>query len=91
MPGGGTASASVAPSGTGSPTDEPAPTGPNAVGISNFAFTPATLTVPVGTLVTWTNKDEEPHTIAAGDGSFSLAGARHQRDLLLLVPEGRHL
>ncbi len=74
MPGGGTASASVAPSGTGSPTEAPAPTGPNAAGISNFAFAPATLTVPVGTQLTWTNKDEERHTVAAGDGSFHSPG-----------------
>jgi plastocyanin len=28
------------------------------------------LTVPVGTTVTWTNHDEEPHTVVANDGSF---------------------
>jgi amicyanin len=47
-----------------------APAGSNAVTIENFKFDPATVTVPVGTTVTWTNKDEEPHTIAAKDGSF---------------------
>ena len=55
-------------------TTAPAPTGPNAVSISNFAFAPATLTVPVGTTVTWTNHDEEPHTVVAGDGSFHSPG-----------------
>ncbi|GAA4568825.1 hypothetical protein [Planotetraspora kaengkrachanensis] len=30
--------------------------------IKNFAFAPAAVTVPVGTTVTWTNTDEEPHT-----------------------------
>lgn len=40
------------------------------VDISNFAMTPAQLTVPVGTTVTWTNHDDEPHTVAAKDGSF---------------------
>jgi len=39
-------------------------------GRTGFKFDPATLTVPVGSTVTWTNKDEEPHTIAAKDGSF---------------------
>ena len=42
--------------------------------ISDFKFNPATLTVPVGTTVTWTNEDEEPHTIAAKDGSFRSPG-----------------
>jgi len=51
-----------------------APQGANAVDITNFAFAPATLTVPVGSTVTWTNHDEEPHTIAAGDGSFHSPG-----------------
>ncbi len=50
------------------------PAGANAVNIDNFAFAPATLTVPVGTTVTWTNRDEEPHTVAAADGSFHSPG-----------------
>jgi plastocyanin len=76
MNGGGTASASAAaaPSATGSPTEAPAPTGPNAFSINNFAFVPATLAVPVGTTATWTNHDEEPHTVVANDGSFHSPG-----------------
>ena len=35
-----------------------------AVVIDNFAFGPGTLTVPLGTTVTWTNKDDIPHAIA---------------------------
>ncbi len=31
---------------------------------------PATLTVPVGTSVTWTNRDDIPHTVASTDGVF---------------------
>jgi amicyanin len=54
--------------------DAPAPEGGTAVSISDFKFNPATLTVPVGATVTWTNKDEEPHTIAAKDGSFHSPG-----------------
>ncbi|BBZ79407.1 hypothetical protein MANY_47440 [Mycolicibacterium anyangense] len=45
-----------------------------AVDITNFAFTPATLTVKVGDTVTWTNHDEEPHTVVADDGSFHSPG-----------------
>ena len=35
---------------------------------SGFAFVPATLTVRAGTTVTWTNDDEEPHTVTSGKG-----------------------
>ncbi|BBZ28923.1 hypothetical protein MMAD_32180 [Mycolicibacterium madagascariense] len=53
------------------PTSGPsAPVGGPAVSIDDFAFAPITLTVPVGSTVTWTNKDGEPHTVVANDGSF---------------------
>jgi plastocyanin len=45
-------------------------TGGNAVTIDNFAFGPSSLTVAVGTKVTWTNKDSDAHTVTADDGSF---------------------
>src|ERR1700712_4991472 len=51
-----------------------APVGGTAVGITDFTFSPTTLTVPVGATVTWTNKDAEPHTVAANDGSFHSPG-----------------
>jgi amicyanin len=54
--------------------DSPAQQGGTAVAITDFKFNPATLTVPVGSTVTWTNQDEEPHTIAAKDGSFHSPG-----------------
>jgi plastocyanin len=50
---------------------------PAAVGIKDFRFTPPTLTVPVGTTVTWTNHDEEPHTITSATGAFSSTGLSH--------------
>ncbi|CAN5639159.1 hypothetical protein BH09ACT7_BH09ACT7_25090 [soil metagenome] len=56
------------------PADAPAPQGGNAVDINNFAFAPASLTIPVGATVIWTNRDEEPHTVVAGDGSFHSPG-----------------
>src|SRR5271156_6454542 len=31
---------------------------------------PATVTVPVGTTVTWTNRDDIPHTAVSTDGVF---------------------
>ena len=55
-------------------TVAPAPVAGTAVDITNFAFTPATLTVKAGDTVTWANHDEEPHTVAADDGSFHSPG-----------------
>ncbi len=37
------------------------------VTIDNFSFTPATLTVPAGTEVTWINHDDIPHTVVSDD------------------------
>jgi len=41
-----------------------------AVKIDNFVFGPQTITVPVGTTVTWTNSDDIPHTAVSTDGVF---------------------
>jgi plastocyanin len=38
------------------------------VKIDNFSFGPTALTVPVGTTVTWTNRDDIPHTVVSTDG-----------------------
>jgi plastocyanin len=66
------------PSMTGAPpgtaTGSPAAVAGDQVSIDNFAFAPATLTVKAGSTVTWTNHDEEPHTVAATDGSFHSPG-----------------
>jgi plastocyanin len=40
---------------------------PATVNIDNFSFTPQTLTVRVGTKVTWINKDDVPHTVRSDD------------------------
>jgi plastocyanin len=41
-----------------------------AVKIDNFSFGPATLTVAVGTTVTWVNHDDIPHNVVSTDGLF---------------------
>jgi len=38
-----------------------------------FMFAPTALTVKAGSTVTWTNKDEEPHTIVSDTGLFRSA------------------
>jgi plastocyanin len=40
------------------------------VKIDNFSFGPADLTVPVGTTVTWTNRDDIPHTVVSTEKVF---------------------
>jgi plastocyanin len=49
--------------------DQP-PAANAAVNIDNFVFGPQTITVPVGATVTWTNKDDIPHTSVSTEGVF---------------------
>src|SRR5205814_8632628 len=37
------------------------------VSIDNFSFSPTPITVPVGTTLTWTNRDDIPHTVVSDD------------------------
>jgi plastocyanin len=57
------------------PAPAPAPTpGPTAADveleISGFAFKPNTITIEVGTTVTWTNMDSAPHTVTTRETLF---------------------
>jgi plastocyanin len=52
-----------------SSADPGAPVATNTVAITNFAFSPAVATVRVGSTITWTNQDGEPHTVTSKDGS----------------------
>ena len=57
--------------GSRSVTANDQPSAANAtVKIDNFVFGPQTVTVPVGSTVTWTNKDDIPHTAVSTDGVF---------------------
>ncbi len=62
----------VAPHRTSKPTPAKPATASVAVAIQikMFAFTPKVLTIAPGTTVTWTNVDEEPHTVTAVGGAF---------------------
>lgn len=44
------------------------------VAIFNYKFDPEVLTVPAGTTVTWTNKDEVPHSVVSSDKRFTQSG-----------------
>ena len=46
---------------------------PAAVRIDNFNFTPPTLVVAPGTTVTWTNADDDVHTVVEKDRKFKSA------------------
>jgi len=50
------------------PDGKPAPE--VAVKIDNFSFSPATITVPAGTTIRWTNRDDIPHTVVSEDKIF---------------------
>jgi plastocyanin len=52
---------------------------PAAVAIHNFHFVPATLTVAAGTTVTWTNDDNDVHTVTDRGRAFR-SGALDSKD-----------
>jgi plastocyanin len=45
----------------------------NQVVIKTFKYGPKDITVPVGTTVTWLNKDNEVHTVVSKNGKFRSA------------------
>jgi len=51
----------------GHPAAPPVAPAAAKVTIGNFTFGPQTLTVKVGTTVTWTNDDDIPHTVVSDD------------------------
>jgi plastocyanin len=48
-----------------------AKTAPVEIKIDNFSFSPATITIPAGTTVRWTNRDDIPHTVVSDDQKFA--------------------
>src|SRR5579872_1465443 len=88
---GGTTSGGATPTPTqagNTPTTAPAGNTPTAttsgstmaVSITSsgtFAFSPATITVKVGTKVTWTNNTSAPHTVTSDDGTSFDSGSNN--------------
>ena len=46
------------------------PAGGAAIKIDNFSFGPATITIPAGSTVTWTNNDDVPHVVTSDDNKM---------------------
>ncbi len=42
--------------------------------VKDIAFNPTPLTVKTGSTVTWTNMDNEPHTVVSDTGAFKSGG-----------------
>jgi plastocyanin len=47
---------------------------PTRIVVKDFMFTPTPLTVKAGSTVTWTNMDDEPHTVVSDTGLFKSGG-----------------
>jgi plastocyanin len=63
--------AAVSPSAPPTPAVSTSPVATNEVDIVNFAFSPAVITVRVGTTVRWTNQDQDAHTVAIAGAPVS--------------------
>jgi amicyanin len=50
-----------------------------AVAIKNYAFAPASVSVAVGTTVTWTNDDTAPHTVTVSSGPVTFSSPTLQK------------
>src|SRR5579859_1031070 len=55
--------------------DPPAADAGQQIAVMNYKFDPEVVTIKAGTTVTWTNKDEVPHTVASSDKRFTSSGA----------------
>ena len=56
------------------PTAEPTESTSVEVEISDYAFVPDTITIPVGTTVTWINRDHQTHTVTSDTDLFYSGG-----------------
>ncbi len=68
-----TTTTSVPPASTTAPptSTPPASTGAAVIAVAASGLNPATLTVPVGTTVTWNNTDQEDHTLVSDTPGFT--------------------
>jgi plastocyanin len=50
--------------------NDQSPAADSEIKIDNFSFGPQTVTVPIGTALTWINRDDIPHTSVSTEGVF---------------------
>ena len=55
------------------------------VDIRNFAFSPPQLSVPAGSRIVWTNRDDEPHVVVSTSGAFKASPALDTNDSFAVV------
>jgi len=60
------------------PVNPPGGGGGTSINIQSFAFVGGTITVALGTQVTWTNKDSSPHTVTSDSGTELSSGSLGQ-------------
>jgi plastocyanin len=65
----GSGPGNTAPGAPGAPGAAPAPA-TASVSLAGKAFSPASVTVAVGGVVTWTNNDSMPHNVTSSSGAF---------------------
>jgi plastocyanin len=51
-------------------TETPMPVDNVEISMENLAFTPASVTIPPGTNITWVNNDSVTHTVVSDEGLF---------------------
>ena len=52
---------------------------PQKLDIQHHKFLPPTVTVPVGSTLTWVNRDEDTHTVTSTTGSFASEAIDHDQ------------
>lgn len=60
---------------TAAPAPAPSPAAPpppaaRSVDVQDYLFSPASISVPAGTTITWTNAGQSVHTVTADGGAF---------------------
>jgi plastocyanin len=58
----------------------------NSITISNYSFSPMSITVKPGATIKVTNKDAVAHTLTASDGKFNTGDINHNQTKLFTAP-----
>ncbi len=77
---------SSTPSMNGAPATSASSSGGSSITISNFMFTPMSLSVSPGATVMVTNKDSATHTLTATAGQFNTGNITHDQTKTFKAP-----